>query len=30
MEELQDENPDLMINSVVEKERILKFVFGSV
>jgi HAD superfamily hydrolase (TIGR01509 family) len=30
MEELQDENPDLMINSVVEKERILNFVFGSV
>jgi HAD superfamily hydrolase (TIGR01509 family) len=29
MEELQDEKPDLMVNSVVEKERILKFIFGS-
>jgi putative hydrolase of the HAD superfamily len=29
MEELQDENPDLMIGSVVEKERILNFVFGA-
>ena len=28
-EELQEENPDLMINSLVEKERILHFVFGS-
>jgi len=29
MEELQEENPDLMINSLVEKERILHFIFGS-
>lgn len=28
-EELQEENPDLMINSLVEKERILHFIFGS-
>jgi len=28
MEELQEENPDLMINSLVEKERILSFIFG--
>ena len=29
-EELQEENPDLMINSLVEKERILHFIFGSI
>jgi HAD superfamily hydrolase (TIGR01509 family) len=28
-EELQEENPDLMINSLVEKDRILHFIFGS-
>ena len=28
-EELQEENPDLMINSLVEKERMLHFIFGS-
>jgi HAD superfamily hydrolase (TIGR01509 family) len=28
-EELQEETPDLMINSLVEKERILHFIFGS-
>jgi len=28
-EELQEENPDLMINSLVEKERIMHFIFGS-
>jgi HAD superfamily hydrolase (TIGR01509 family) len=28
-EELQEENPDLMINSLVEKGRILHFIFGS-
>jgi HAD superfamily hydrolase (TIGR01509 family) len=28
-EELQEENPDLLINSLVEKERILHFIFGS-
>jgi len=28
-EELQEENPDLMIDSLVEKERILHFIFGS-
>jgi HAD superfamily hydrolase (TIGR01509 family) len=28
-EELQEENPDLMINSLVEKARILGFIFGS-
>ncbi|MDH5691180.1 MAG: HAD family hydrolase, partial [Candidatus Bathyarchaeota archaeon] len=27
-EELLEENPDLMINSLVEKEKILHFVFG--
>jgi len=27
-EELQEENPDLMINSLVEKERMLSFIFG--
>jgi HAD superfamily hydrolase (TIGR01509 family) len=29
-EELQEENPDLMINSLVEKERALSFIFGSI
>jgi len=28
-EELLEENPDLMIDSLVEKERILHFIFGS-
>ena len=28
-EELQEENPDLMLNSLVEKERIQHFIFGS-
>ena len=28
-EELQEENPDLMINSLVEKERILHYIFDS-
>ncbi|MCZ2808984.1 MAG: HAD family phosphatase [Candidatus Bathyarchaeota archaeon] len=28
-EELQEENPDLLINSLVEKERILHVIFGS-
>jgi HAD superfamily hydrolase (TIGR01509 family) len=28
-EELQEENPDLMINSLVEKEKVLHFIFGS-
>jgi len=28
-EELEEENPDLMINSLVEKERVLSFIFGS-
>ncbi len=28
-EELQEENPDLMIESLAEKEKILRFVFGS-
>jgi HAD superfamily hydrolase (TIGR01509 family) len=28
-EELEEENPDLMINSLVEKERALSFIFGS-
>jgi HAD superfamily hydrolase (TIGR01509 family) len=28
-EELQEENPDLMINFLVEKERMLHFIFGS-
>ena len=29
-EELEEENPDLMIDSLVEKERVLSFVFGNV
>jgi HAD superfamily hydrolase (TIGR01509 family) len=29
-EELEEENPDLMINSLVEKERALSFIFGSI
>jgi len=29
-EELEEENPDLMINSLVEKERVLSFIFGSI
>jgi HAD superfamily hydrolase (TIGR01509 family) len=28
-EELEEENPDLMINSLVEKEKVLHFIFGS-
>jgi HAD superfamily hydrolase (TIGR01509 family) len=28
-EELQEENPDLIVNSLVEKDKILRFVFGS-
>jgi HAD superfamily hydrolase (TIGR01509 family) len=28
-EELEEENPDLMIDSLVEKDRVLSFVFGS-
>jgi beta-phosphoglucomutase-like phosphatase (HAD superfamily) len=28
IEELQEENPDLMINSLTEKERILDFIFS--
>ena len=28
-EEIEEENPDLMINSLVEKERMLSFIFGS-
>jgi HAD superfamily hydrolase (TIGR01509 family) len=28
-EELEEENPDLMINSLFEKERMLSFIFGS-
>ena len=27
-EELQEENSDLMINSLVEKEKVLHFIFG--
>jgi len=29
-EELEEENPDLMIDSLVEKDRVLSFIFGSV
>ena len=29
-EELAEENPDLMIDSLVEKERVLSFIFGSI
>lgn len=29
-EELEEENPDLMINSLVEKDRVLSFIFGSI